>query len=106
MCARGPPNPEVHRTRAGTAITLGNGRRRPSPVTTTFGGRERMTEAERKAGTDPFLMLVWLRDKASDRKLRRFAIGCCRSWDGLSADGRASAALEVAEWYAEGQVGL
>jgi hypothetical protein len=37
-----------------------------------------MTEAEWLAATDPLPMLDFLRGKATNRKLRLFAVACCR----------------------------
>ena len=50
-------------------------------------------------------MLEFLRDRASDRKLRLFACACCRrAWRVIhSAEGRK--AVETAARYADGRVG-
>jgi len=63
-----------------------------------------MTEQEWLTCTNPEPMLEYLRGKVSDRKLRLFAVACCRhllqqiplhSWD--------QEAVEVAERYADGK---
>jgi hypothetical protein len=62
-----------------------------------------MTEAEWLDCTDPGKMLEFLRAKASDRKLRLFAVACCRELDpGMGKDHPAHIAVEVAERYVEG----
>ena len=66
-----------------------------------------MTEAEWLAATDPLPMLVLIRSRAGDRKLRLFAVACCRSmfatvqvnpWD--------RDAVVTAERYADGLTDL
>jgi hypothetical protein len=60
-----------------------------------------MTEAEWHCCTSPQPMLEFLRGRASDRKLRLFACGCCRRiWDRL-VDGRSRRAVEVLEQHIE-----
>ena len=65
-----------------------------------------MIEAEWLACTDPKPMLVLVRGKVSERKLRLFAAACCRNiWD-LLRDKRCRQAVEVAERFADGQARL
>jgi hypothetical protein len=60
-----------------------------------------MTEAEWLACTEPEKMLEYLRGQASARKLRLFAVACCRRiWHLLGRDSRK--AVDVAERYADG----
>ena len=62
-----------------------------------------MTEAEWLACEDPDPMLKFLGKKYSPRKLRLFAVACCRTvWHILGEAGHR--AVEVAESFAEGQV--
>jgi hypothetical protein len=61
-----------------------------------------MTEAEWDACADPRPMLDFLRGKASDRKLRLFAVACCRRfWTHLRAPSLREA-VEASERCADG----
>jgi hypothetical protein len=60
-----------------------------------------MTEAEWLACTDPQKMLAFLRDKASARTLRLFAVACCRSIWPVLIDERSRRAIELSEKAAD-----
>ena len=64
-----------------------------------------MNEGQWLSGTDPTLMLDYLREPggASDRKLRLFAVACCRRLLHLRWPDTVQEALEVAERFADGQ---
>jgi hypothetical protein len=60
-----------------------------------------VTEDQWLAATDPEPLLDHLRRKASDRKLRLFAIACCRRVDELLANTPGLTALEFAELHVD-----
>ncbi|MDB5310208.1 MAG: hypothetical protein JWO38_4410 [Gemmataceae bacterium] len=63
-----------------------------------------MTDGEWLAATEPAPMLEYLRGKASDRKLRLFAVACCRRiWHLLRHDW-SKEAVDVAEMNEDGLV--
>jgi hypothetical protein len=60
-----------------------------------------MTQSEWLTSSDPHAKLEFLRGKVSDRKLRLFAVACCRGvWDLLEE--RSRQAVLIAEHFAEG----
>src|SRR4051794_10724621 len=61
-----------------------------------------MTKAEWPSCGDPRRMLRFLAARASARKLRLSACGCCRRVWPLLTDARSRRALETAERYADG----
>src|SRR5262249_22115343 len=65
-------------------------------------GELSMTEADWLTSTDPLGMLNLVRGKAAERKLRLFAVACCRRIWHLFSDRRAWRAIEFAERYADG----
>lgn len=62
-----------------------------------------MTEAEWLTATNPTPMLVFMRGKASDRKLRLFGVECCRRIWFLLPNKKCKSAVEAAERYADGE---
>jgi hypothetical protein len=61
-----------------------------------------VTEQKWLACTDPQKLLQFLRDKTSDRKVRLFAVACCRHYLYLTRDHRVGEAVDVAERFADG----
>src|SRR5215204_2207964 len=60
-----------------------------------------MTEAEWLACTEPMLLLEFVRAKVSDRKLRLFAVACCRRGRSILRSRTTLAALDALEAYAD-----
>jgi hypothetical protein len=63
-----------------------------------------MTEVEWLTCTDPDKMLEFLRGEASARKMRLFAVACCRRVWNLLNDKRDQKAVEWSEQFADGRI--
>ncbi len=63
-----------------------------------------MTESQWRRCADPAPMLAFLSGLASGRKLRLFAVACCRRVDHVFPDDRIRRALDAAERLADGAI--
>jgi hypothetical protein len=61
-----------------------------------------MMERKWFAASHPWPLVESVRGRVSDRKMRLFAVGCCRMVWPMLTDARSCRAVEVAEGYAEG----
>lgn len=73
----------------------------PTPLFVKVEGAA-MTEEEWLACDDPQKMLTFLGDRASDRKLRLFAVACCRRVSCCWSKDPQRTLLEMVELFAEG----
>src|SRR6516225_9053225 len=65
-----------------------------------------VTEAEWLAATNPTPLLMFLRGRISERKLRLFGCACCRRvWHRIAVD-ESKAAVQLAERFADGEASL
>src|SRR5262245_19772655 len=62
-----------------------------------------MTETDWHESADPEAMLRFIRTRVSPRKLRLFAVACCRRLWPMLSDLRSRGAVDTAERYADGR---
>jgi hypothetical protein len=62
-----------------------------------------VTEEEWRAGLDPAVLIEYIRDTASDRKMRLLAVACCRVSRPLLLNRELAHGVEVVERFADGQ---
>jgi hypothetical protein len=65
-----------------------------------------MTEADWLTSADPQKMIEFIRGSASNRKLRLFAVACCRQLWRQVKDQRHREAIQAAEDFADGAISL
>src|SRR5438309_816166 len=73
-------------------------------ATTKDFGMKTITKSEWLNSDKPSLMLKHLQGKTSDRKLRLFAVACCRRIWQILVDELYRSAVQAAESYADGIV--
>jgi hypothetical protein len=64
-----------------------------------------MDEVDWLTCADPPGALRFVRDRMTDRKLRLFAVACCRRLPGVAAESNDQAALAAIMRFADGEVG-
>src|SRR4051812_34635061 len=72
------------------------------PFSWLWPGSQAPTESDWQTCTDPDVLLRYVRDRTSARKLRLFACACCHRLDHLLVDDRSRQALDISERYADG----
>jgi hypothetical protein len=62
-----------------------------------------MTESDWLSSGDPMAMLGILGNRTNERKLRLFAVGCCRTFRDMAQDESYRQAIETSEAFADGR---
>src|SRR5207248_2099100 len=86
------------RTRTSWGTCAGRGRTSAAAghSTACWGRSDLVTEDQWNSCTDPWSMVEFLLGRASERRLRLFAVACCRRGTHLMTDPRHRAAVEAA----------